>query len=130
MRSLMILLLASVVGVSLLTTSPANAQTFSSAVWQLVELPGGKVIAPTSRYAIQFLSDGKLAIQADCERATGFWEGDSADLTITITLTVPCATAQAFLGYLAQTESFTLLGDSLTLHSPNGGTMKFEAAPI
>lgn len=129
MRSLMFLLLAMLLGASVLTTSTASAQTFSSAVWRLVQLPGGKEIVPTSRYEIQFLSDGKVAIQADCGRATGYWD-DSAGLQITITLTVDCSSGQAFLGYLAKTVRYTLSGDELILYAADSSEMRFEAAPI
>ena len=131
MRALIPLLVVVLVGASLLVAAPVRAQTFSSAVWQLVQLPGKSPLAtPSSIFTVQFLSDGRVAILARCDRASGAWKSAGTLLTITITLNVGCTDGQTFLAYLAETESFALDDDTLTLHGAAAGDMVFRLAPI
>lgn len=139
MRSLMILLLAVTVLAGLSLADPVRAETFSSSVWQLQELPDEPTFSgftPSSRYRIEFLSDGTLEIDADCNQASGEWDaaGDTSgtiDITITLTAVAGCPSPTfqgQFLDLLEAVEDFEHDGDMLTL-SGDDGDLTFTSAP-
>jgi len=137
MRSGMISLVALVLVVAGLTVAvPARAQTFSSAVWQLDNLPGveGGNVTPSSRFTIQFRSDGTVAVQADCIRASGLWSGDLS-ITITQATIESCSVGEDFLVALdEEVTGYTLSGSTLRLHrgsSPSASSdIVLVAAPV
>ena len=62
--------------------------TLTAVVWEWQEFVGGDgaVVTPDdpAHYAITFLDEGKVAIQADCNRAFGSWSADDARIDITV----------------------------------------------
>jgi hypothetical protein len=131
----MISLVALVLVVAGLTVAvPARAQTFSSAVWQLDNLPGveGGSVTPSSRFTIQFRSDGTVAVQADCIRASGLWSGD-LNITITQATIESCSVGEEFLVALdEEVTGYTLSGSTLRLHrgSDTSRDIVLVAAPV
>lgn len=55
-------------------------QTLAGSIWQLVHFQssddavGTKIPPSVERYTIEFMSDGRAALQLDCNRATAQWE--------------------------------------------------------
>jgi len=135
MRSWLIFLVAVVFVVAGMTMAvPARAQTFSSAVWQLDNLPGvvGGDVAPSSRFTIQFRSDGTVAVQADCIHASGLWSGDLS-ITITQATIENCSVGEGFLAALDEdVTGYTLTGNTLRLQRERStsGDIVLVAAPV
>jgi hypothetical protein len=134
MRSWLIFLVAPVLVVAGLTVAgPAGAQTFSSAVWQLDNLPGVDDVTPSSRYTVQFRSDGTIVVQADCLRASGLWSGD-LNITITQATLGSCVLGEEFLLALDEdVTGYTLNGSKLLLHRGSPSTSRdivLVAAPV
>jgi len=122
MRTIIILLFAGFLAAGLLQASPAGAQTFTSALWRLEQMPGTTGFSPSSRYTIEFLSDGDVDVVADCNRASGPWEADSGtsgdiDITITSTAVAGCPSSYPgqFLDRLDGADHFTFSSDGNTL---------------
>jgi heat shock protein HslJ len=141
MRSWLMLLLAVVpIVLGLVSAETTRAQSFSSAVWQLDDISGPLTaqVEPSSRYTVQFRSDGTVSIQADCNRASGLWTGGTTSLDVTITLSTPttCPSGsfgRTFLQALDGATGYSLSGTRLTLpYEANGttGSMVLVAAPV
>lgn len=128
MRALIMLLFAVVLGVGLLQPGPARAQSFSSTIWQLTKIDDKADFVPSSRYAIRFLTDGTVSVDADCNRASGTWRADggsSGTIQITITLTAvagcPSPSLESeFLDKLEAATNFTLSSNELKLSTATG----------
>ena len=78
-------------GLLLLTGSGGDLMmqaTLESVIWQWEQFEGGDgtVITPSApaRYSLSFLPEGKLAIQADCNRARGSWSAQDSQLELTV----------------------------------------------
>jgi heat shock protein HslJ len=58
-------------------SSPSTSPKLDGTVWQLVKFQGGDDKTPTpddgSKYTIQFMSGGQLAVRLDCNRGRGTW---------------------------------------------------------
>ena len=147
MRALACLVLA--VGLLSLASLPALAAQGAPAAtpepdapippvtWQLVEasLADGTVHTPDdpSRYTIQFLPDGQVAIQADCNQGGGMYEIDGMSLSMPALRTTLIACPDDSLGndyglWLSQATSFELTDEALILSLEDGGTLRFQAA--
>jgi heat shock protein HslJ len=67
--------------------SPEPAKSLAGSKWRLIHFQSmddaiGTVVPPNvERYTIEFVSDGSLALQLDCNRATGRWEAKPASAT-------------------------------------------------
>jgi heat shock protein HslJ len=87
-----------------------------------------------SRYTLEFLPDGRLAIGADCNRATGQYNREGSGLTIALgpsTLAACPDDSQAddFLRYLEDVASFVIEDNTLYLNlRVDAGTMVFTPA--
>ena len=120
-----------------------RAQTFSSATWELTFLPTesddddfdeGQSLtdSDSSRYTIEFLSDGTVSVQVDCNDAAGHWtDEDEFDITITDSTFRSCSSdrfGDQFLDRLNEADGYSLSDDDeeLTLYGPAGDTL-FEA---
>jgi heat shock protein HslJ len=116
----------------LLLPGPAAAvQTLSgppAGVWTLVDFPGvGAVSEP--RYTIQFQSNGRVDILADCNRAGGSWSGGDGVLSMAVTTSTmafcpPDSISQPYLVALDGVSGYTVLDATLVLHGA-AGTMTF-----
>ena len=60
----------------------------TGSVWQLqqIQFGDGTVVTPSdpANYTVEFLDDGQLGIQADCNRVLGEYVGESGILDITL----------------------------------------------
>ena len=92
------------------------------------------VVQEPSRYTIQFLPNGQLAIRADCNQVIGRYTVDGRRLTLqlgpsTLVGCPPDSQADPFVRDLQMVSGFTLSGEELRLELGTGnGTMIF--API
>jgi heat shock protein HslJ len=78
------------------------------------------VAADPSRYTVQFLADGNLAIGADCNRVTGTYSRGPSQLSIQLGATTLAAClgdsqADTFLADLSNTVTYVMSGDNLVL---------------
>jgi len=135
MRTLIAALTVLVVGATVLfSAGSSRAQSDApliETVWQLTALPDGATIieADRSRYAFQLLSDGTVAIQADCNRAKGVWSasGDtsSGDLDIRIAFSMlagcssPTSQGYPFLLALDEATEYSIDANTLKLARPD-----------
>ena len=96
--------------------------------------PTGEALAPDPKsYTIEFLTDGTVKIQADCNSLNGTYAvGVPLDLTIDV-VTTPTACADAsldgtFLDYLGQVASYSTSRGALELSlADDAGAMHFTA---
>jgi heat shock protein HslJ len=107
--------------------------------WELERIVNGdgSVVVPDdpAKYAIQFLPDGQVAIQADCNRAAGGYTTDGSMLSIgplaaTLVACEPGSISDQFLANFEFVTSYSRTsdaGDVLALAlEPDGGTMYFR----
>jgi heat shock protein HslJ len=101
----------------------------SSGAMTAVEAPG--------RYTIAFAEDGTVAIQADCNQASGeYITGEDGALTITLGPVTLAACPEgsrsdAFLGYLGAVQNAEVEGAQLALAlDPAGGVMALVLEPV
>jgi heat shock protein HslJ len=140
MRSLTILLVVAALA-GLAFTAPVRAQPLewlTAHVWQLETLPDEDDFTPSSRYTIEFLSDGEVEIEADCNRASGFWEAeadstDSGTISVMITFTAVggCSSPSfegTFLDLLEEAERFAFEDEETLTLSGDNGEMTFAPA--
>lgn len=115
--------------------SASEAASLPPVVWELVELPGidGEPVEITEpeRYTIQFLPDGKVAIQADCNRAGGgVTVGDGsvefALLASTLALCPPDSRAEPFMAQLTGTKDFSFDDEGALILEGEQGAMRLR----
>jgi heat shock protein HslJ len=138
MRALIVLLFAGVLVVGLTPSDPARAQTFSSTVWQLQSLEDEPTYTPSSRYSVEFLADGTVRIEADCNSASGTWTfptptPGSVDITITLTAVAGCPSPSwesTFLDRLEEANRFEIDSkvNTLTLFKDDQKRLVFQPA--
>lgn len=86
-------------------------------------------------YTITLLGDGRVLIQADCNRAMGTYTLSGAQLTIqvgptTLAACPPGSQGTVFLRTLNEVATFVLRGEELTLSlKVDSGNMVFAARP-
>jgi len=137
MRALIAALIVLAAGVFVLVSAgssraqPTNAPLVGT-VWQLVSLPDSSTIDQDDRslYAFQLLSDGTVAIQADCNRAKGVWSasgGESSgtlDIRIAFSMLAACSSSESqgfpFLLTLDEATAYSINGSNLELARPDG----------
>jgi heat shock protein HslJ len=97
--------------------------------WRLAELRSGGAAerpADTSRYTMQFAADGTVALQLDCNRATGGWKSPGpgqlsfTPLAMTRAMCPPGSFDTRIAGELGDVRSYALVGDRLTLEREGG----------
>ena len=114
----------------------ASGQALTGVLWQWqgIAANDGEMTLESDHpenYSVTFLADGKLAIQADCNRAKGAYTvtGSSIDLQIGGVTRMLCPTGslmERFLGYLDQASSYGIDQGTLTLTVPgDAGMMVF-----
>jgi heat shock protein HslJ len=93
------------------------------------------VPADPRRYTLEFSSDGRVAVRADCNRATGTYARRGQALTISVRAVTRAACApgsleRRYLAQLGQVEAMHRRGDDLGLRLQGGaGTMVFSLSP-
>jgi heat shock protein HslJ len=111
--------------------------SLTAVVWEWREFRGGddSVVAPDdpSRYTIEFLEDGTLAVGADCNRATGGYtvDGPSLELTVggmTRAMCPPESLSDRFVRDLGDVRSHVFRDGNLYLAlMADAGIMEFAA---
>jgi uncharacterized lipoprotein YbaY len=104
-------------------------------LWQQTQRADGTTVAASdpTRYNVTFLPDGRLGIQADCNRVTGTYTQQGSALTLRLGATTlaacpPGSQDQLFIRDLGAVQSFALSGSNLVLNlAANGGRMTFAA---
>ena len=105
--------------------------------WQRTERRDGTTVAAPDpgRYTVAFQPDGRLAIQADCNRAAGSYSRREQALTLQLGPTTlvgcpPGSQGTTFLRDLGAVASYVVDGTTLTLNlRMDGGTMIFAPQP-
>lgn len=125
-------------GPTAVETMPAEAP-ITGVVWQWTEsLYGdGSSNVPTdpSRYTIEFLEDGNVALRADCNRVAGTYVLEDSSLSImlgpsTMAACPPDSQADIFTRDVSAAASYVMDGEDLVISMKlDTGTMRFVAAP-
>jgi heat shock protein HslJ len=105
--------------------------------WLRTEYSDDSVVtaADPSRYTIALQSDGRLSVQADCNRGSGRYTLDGAALTLdpgamTLAACPPGTQDFVFLRDLRNVATYVFDGEHLVLNLRlDGGNMVFEAQP-
>jgi heat shock protein HslJ len=110
--------------------------TYTTWRWQGTLLPNGSSIVPDTpaNYALDFQPGGRVTVRADCNRGSGSYLLNGAQLTfgplaLTKMMCPPGSRDREFLAALATTASQSFEGDDLVLKlAGNGGTMRFSSS--
>jgi len=108
----------------------------SGVSWEWREFAGGdgEILRPTTpgQYTVEFLSDGKLVIQADCNRAAGTYTADDPIIDLQIgavsrAMCPPGSLTDRFLRDLGDASSFVFREGRLYLALPiDSGILEFD----
>jgi len=121
----------------------AGASALAGTHWQLVEFRSadGRIEKPAdpSRYVLELIVGGRLAMQLDCNRATGRWEAHSTGPEGgVITLNAPAMTRAMCPGPswdtrlaadLASARTYALDGERLSVTLENRGVYVWRRLP-
>jgi heat shock protein HslJ len=118
---------------------PADEPMLTDTVWQLqqIQYNDGTLITPSdpANYTIEFMEDGQLGVQADCNRVLGEYTGDDGILEITLgpsTLAAcgPDSIDTEFTRALSNASLYFFQDDDLFVDLAfDSGTMQFSPAP-
>jgi heat shock protein HslJ len=92
--------------------------------WETFEGGDGAVVAPedSSRYTLQFHSDGTVTGQVDCNRGTGSFEADAAGISIMLATTrIACPEGSLdaeFNRYISEANTYVIRDGKLALALP------------
>jgi heat shock protein HslJ len=113
------------------------APSLTGVVWQWAEFQSSDetLVKPENpaSYTLEFLPDGKLSIQADCNRAMGTYTADGSQLTLEVTgmtkaACPPGSLSDQFLRYLNDVVSHVFQEGNLYLALKyDSGIMKFAS---
>jgi len=116
------------------TTGPVD---LGGTAWQLVKFQGGDgtTLAPDDRtkYTIEFLSDGAVAMRIDCNRARGAWKSPGPSqlalgpLAVTRVLCPPGSLHDRIVKDVSYVRSYVIRNGHLFLAlMADGGVYEFE----
>jgi heat shock protein HslJ len=117
---------------------PDSVLKLTGTVWQWARSTDNsgketKVAAP-QKYTLQFfLADGKVAVKADCNNATGSFTADAQNLSISLGPTTlaacpPGSLSDQFIKELGEVQTYLFDGADLILGRNGGGSMRFTKA--
>jgi heat shock protein HslJ len=106
-------------------------------LWQRTEYGDGTrvVSADPSKYTLGLLAEGRLTIQADCNRGTGTYTVSGSQITLmpgamTLAACPPGSQDSVFLRDLGQVVTYVMAGENLVLNLRiDGGNMIFSPQP-
>jgi heat shock protein HslJ len=122
------------------TTATADTETsgLEGTTWQWMAITGGDedlTVDSPENYTLEFDDNGGLAMQVDCNRATGTFaviDGDNLDIElgpITLAACGPESLDAEYMRLIAEVETFEMVDGNLELTlSEDAGTMNFEPA--
>jgi len=102
----------------------AVAESLTGVVWKwekfLESNDNTIVVDDPNKYTLEFLADGAVAIQADCNRASGSYTVEGSNLTIeigpaTLAMCPPDSLSDQYLRYLGEVVSHVFDGGTLAL---------------
>ncbi len=101
--------------------------------WERLTGPGAIDVDRPGNYTIEFRTDGRYAVRADCNTGSGGYaaEGDSLTLQPAATTMKACPDGsldRTFLAALAGVGRWTLEREQLVLHVADGRTLVFSAS--
>ena len=105
--------------------------------WDQTLMNNGDLFTPETpdNYTVQFLEDGSVSIQADCNQAGGTYTVDSSSITIepgptTLVLCPPGSLGDQFVNNLIAAAIYFFEGQTLYIDLQfDSGTMRFTAQP-
>lgn len=104
--------------------------------WFAFQNPIGNTVIPSpDQYTVDFMSDGTLAVKADCNRATGTYTAQDGSITIkmgpmTMAMCAPGSLSDQFVSRLSNAAVYFFQGDDLLIDLfADGGTMGFSENP-
>lgn len=111
-----------------------NPSRLPGTTWQWAGFTGGEsfTVANPASYTLEFGSDGRVQVKADCNKGSGPVKLGAGTISINllqITLTKCGADSRGdqFQAYLSQAEKWSIAGSQLLLDLPNGrGQMRFS----
>lgn len=119
--------------------TPTDEPMLTDTVWQLqqIQYNDGTLITPSdpANYTVEFMEDGSLGVQADCNRVLGEYVGEGGILDITLgpsTLAAcgPDSVDTEFTQALSNASLYFFQDDDLFIDLTfDSGTMKFSPAP-
>lgn len=117
----------------------ADSPMLTDSVWHLqqIQYSDGELLTadPAANYTIDFMEDGQVSVQADCNRAIGEYTDNSPALSISLGPTTLAACSPdsidgAYLQALNNASLYFFEGDQLYIDlTYDSGTMEFVAAP-
>jgi heat shock protein HslJ len=119
--------------------TPMDEPMLTDTVWQLqqIQFNDGTLLTPDNpaNYAVEFMADGQLGVQADCNRVLGEFTEDGSSLAITLgpsTLAAcgPESIDTEFTQSLSNAALYFFQADDLFIDLAfDSGTMQFSPAP-
>lgn len=102
--------------------------------WEQTQMNNGDIFTPDNpnNYTLQFMEDGSLSLQADCNQGSGIYTVESQALTLvlgpmTLVACPPGSLADQFLTNLKGTAIYFFEGDNLLIDlMADSGTMRFS----
>jgi len=122
--------------------TPEAVESIPPLVWELTAIESGADAPPIidpSRYTIQFLPSGRVAIGADCNRGVSTYELSGSNVTFdviatTLALCEPGSRSDEYLAALAEVNSVSIdqsqASDQLLLGLASGGTLRFSPSLV
>jgi heat shock protein HslJ len=121
------------------TTAVASSPSLTGVAWQLQQIQSMDDTVTTpgdpANYTVEFLDDGTVAIQADCNRAAGTYTVDGSQLAIqlgpmTTALCPEGSLSDEFVRNLGDTVSYVFDNGNLYLATKmDGAILEFAPAP-
>jgi heat shock protein HslJ len=106
------------------TGSAAGGAGLAGVVWKWEQFLGSDdtkvVVDDPTKYTLEFLAEGQVAVQADCNSGGGVYTVEGSQLTIEIqrltrAMCLPGSLSEQYLQYLGEVVSYVLDGDKLAL---------------
>jgi heat shock protein HslJ len=124
---------------SLIVESAGSGPQLTGVVWQWQQTAMNNddtfVPADPANYTIEFMSDGTVAVQADCNQVSGGYTLDGSQITITLGPSTMAACPEGSLGdqfvkNLGEANRFLFDGDDLIISLMfDSGSMRFSPTP-
>jgi len=124
---------------TLMATPTLDLSGLPAGVWQLVriEYPSGKVVTieKPQKYTVQFVGNGRMQIQADCNGGSGVVDVQGEKLAIGALVTTkmacgPGSQDQVFLSALHNAAAYIMDGEEFIISQAfDGGELVFRRAP-
>ncbi len=119
------------------TAAPTSSAGLAGGVWVWLETKYGddttQTVDDPTKYTVEFMADGTVAVGADCNRGSGTYTTDGASLTINIMVMTMAACPEGslsdkFVQELNNAATYVMQEDNLFINlKSDAGNMKFAA---